>query len=155
MFPEERYDWMRQKDGDYEIENTLCFSHHGAMLFIGERIKGLSRVIHAKDKKALLDKELAAKKKLDDKNTLQARAHCKFQRQILIKKKTANFSQLKKSDFCFLRSQKLAHRITFLKDGAFKRHSLSESFPIRPAATFLEHFNIFFLAKNHLSWGDV
>ena len=77
MFPEERYDWMRQKDGDYEIENTLCFSHHGAMLFIGERIKGLNRVIHAKDKKALLDKEVAAKKKLDDKNTLQARADAK------------------------------------------------------------------------------
>ena len=51
MFPEERYDWMRKKDGDYEIEDTLCFSHHGAMLFLGERIKGLNRVIHAKDKK--------------------------------------------------------------------------------------------------------
>ncbi len=33
--------------------------------------------------------------------------------------------------------------------------AFSESFPIRPAAPFLDDFNIFFLAKNLLSWSDV
>ena len=77
IFPEDKYDFMRAKEGDYVLEGTLSFSHRGAMLFLGKTIRGQYKIIHAQNKKALLEKEAAIKAKADDKARLQARADSK------------------------------------------------------------------------------
>ena len=78
IFPEAKYDFLRVKEGDYELEGNLLFGLHGAMLFLGKTIQGQHKVIHAQNKKAALEKEAAAKAKADDKQRLQARADAKI-----------------------------------------------------------------------------
>ena len=52
IFPEAKYDFMRAKEGDYEVEGNLSVGLHGAMLFLGKTIQGQQKVIHAKKKKS-------------------------------------------------------------------------------------------------------